>query len=723
MIELFTHKQIRCEHCEFEFFFTGFGSTTKIVCPACGEENTLSPPQSKPVVSSIVDEPKPEFSEFLSLSVTEKPVLCSVERCPLLTGDESGHVIIEQMGLRLRKKKNRRQTILTWTVTFQVCILIGVILFVTKTLLIPKESPVFTTAADTSTEEKKHIDTSPLVYADSLPVLAEVKIVPNNIPNNNDFFVPIVEPECVVPPLETVQEILLPPVQESPSPVEVPIVTPNLLSVATSHTQESTLPLPPVAEPSEAEPVTLEMADDLLISAKTTLTTDPESSVKQAVQAANIYEQLGQPFPDSMYWILGNAFALLSWGEPLLESAPAIETMTLSSDNRYLLAQLKDKTVWLWDVQSSASVRGGYLLDSGTEKYIKFVFTPDLHWIIGGQTNGTIRIWDMSLRNPADTVITFTERIPDLQDLQISPNGQWLAAFGRSSQGVSLAGKRQSVQPIQQVNYQRSDRFNPSDSSLYPVLLWNLRQMEGGVVPTAMVIPSLPHPVQVIRFSPNSDRIAIGRKDAVVLVYDLTLRGINEEPFILRGHQLSVTQIVFAPNGQWIATGSQDNTVRLWNLTSSKASPESATLYGHLGWISTLTIDQTGEYIFSGSYDRTIRIWNVKNNRIGTALKEESIVLETNLGVLESLSITRDGDKLIALGNEGCLGIYHLPSMLRDESAGNFRAVTFHNSGLSISKFLVTTDDQLLIFSYEHLSNPLNSGIRLWALQPQPFVR
>ena len=98
-------------------------------------------------------------------------------------------------------------------------------------------------------------------------------------------------------------------------------------------------------------------------------------------------------------------------------------------------------------------------------------------------------------------------------------------------------------------------------------------------------------------------------------------------------------------------------------------------------------------------------------------------MLRSNLGIPESLAVTRDGDKMIVQGSEGTLGVYHFPSLLEDAPEDYFRAVTFRNSRLSISQSMLTTDDQLLIFSYEHLSNPTNNGIRLWALQAQPFVR
>ena len=694
MIELFTPKQIRCKHCGFEFVMTEFGSAAKIVCLACGKETVLPPPKS--ATSSGAARRKAEFPEIVSKSATEA-LLCSVEECPLLTESEAGSAVAEQVKLRLHKKAQRRRNILAWTVTLQVCVLISVALFVAKPLLIPNEMiPDERLTANQVAVDEIEADAEQTIVAlppvarvspPPLPAVPEARMAGIDTPDGDPFAM-IAEPNHAgsslgTPPFETAYHIFPPPMFE-----------PTFSASDTGDTVPDSL--------SPTEPMTLERANFLLESAKTTLTMDSESSVQQAIDAARIYEALGHPFPDSLYWIMGNAFASLSWGEPLLDSSPPIETMTLSADNRYLLAQLRDNSVWLWDLQSPEDERAGFLLDQGTAEYVRFVFSPDLRWIIGGQRNGIIRIWDMSLENPGGTLLTFVEPVPDLQDIQISPNGQWLAAFGNAPQ---------------------PDRIGIAGVSLHSVLLWNLRSMEAGVIPMATPVPSKQESVRIVQFSPNSDRLAIGSQDAVVRIYDLAAREMGEEPFILRGHQLGITQIAFAPCGQWVATGSQDNTVRLWNLMSDRLSPESATLFGHMGWISALTIDQSGQYILSGSYDRTIRIWNITRNRIVTALNAQPIVLKTNLGVPESLALTRNGDKMIVQGSEGSLGIYHLPSLLEDDPDEFFRAITFRNSRLSISKNLLTTDDQLLIFSYEHLTDPSNNGIRLWALRAQPFVR
>ena len=687
-----THKQFRCDHCEFVFFYTEFGSAAKIVCPACGEEIILSVPETPQAQSA-------------ALPIQEtKPVLCSVETCPLLSDGEPKNEIAQQVGLRLREKHKRRHSIMSWTVMLQVCVLIGTALFIAKSLLMTAEEttspPVALHVKPTPVKELASQTPPPTATASHPsehivphPFVPEVAITEQVIPEIKPPVV-IPEPEYVVSPYEVVADIF--PLVPIDPPVEPP-----------------TLPPP-------NETITLNTAEKLLASAKSTLTTDPKNSVTQAVKAVKIYEELGEEFPDTAYWILGNAFVSQSWGEPLLESAPAVETMALSPDGRYLLAQLKDKTVCLWDLRSPEKP---YPLDSGTAEYVKFVFTPDLRWIIGGQTNGTIRIWDMSLNSPEETRITLAERIPHLQDLQLSADGQWLAAFGNSPRTTTVTENPSADQSIPHVSYFRPDHFGTNDLPPYPVLVWNLRQMSSGVVPIAMSIPPASQPVQVIRFSPDSTRLAIGRKDAIVWVYELTEQEINEEPFILQGHQFAVTQIAFAPNGLWMATGSQDNTVRLWNLTSPKFSPETVVLYGHLGWISALAIDQTGEHILSGSYDHSVRIWNVKRNRIASALTEEPIVLEASLGIPESLAITQDGDKMMMRCKEGSLGIFHLPSLLAADPEYYLQAIAFRNSGLSISESLLTSDDKVLIFSYEHLPNTFSGGIRLWALQPEPFVR
>ncbi|MDR0522221.1 MAG: hypothetical protein LBH00_10265 [Planctomycetaceae bacterium] len=772
MIDILTHKQICCEHCGFEFPFTGFVNADAVVCPVCGVERHAAAPHRPPAAEPAVPQ-QISPDEFIGKRAsTEEPAEntppCPVEVCPLLTDDETDSTaqkiadkVAERIQLRFRAVPGeipeyaafRRKKILTRTITVQMTILAAAFLFMVKPLLLPKDTipvPEFPQIARQpavqpaiAKPEQFPPETLPVVSAAKPNALETAANVPSSLPetpppeavpplNHPSLNPPLPVPLINTEPAETVwipspePPLHLPSPNHIPEPVPPPPIDETAVVSPPRTLSSNTVIAPPEPEP----PLSLADAEQQLEKAEALAESDPETGLQEIIGAVKIYQELEQPLPDSLYWLLGRIQTALSWGTPLTENSPAVTAMTLSDDNRWLLVQLKDKTVHLWDLKTAVNNAAGdtegkcgsYLLDSGTAEYVKFIFTPDLRWIFGGQSNGTIRIWDMSLKNPAESVVTFAERVPGLQDLQLSPDGQWLAAYGNSPFPMPLAEHRLLESPpsgLQQAAYQSSRTSPVKETPVYPVLLWNLRQMEDGMLPAAVPL-SASQPAQVIRFSPASEYLAVGRKDAAAAVYPLTVKKDHTEAIILRGHQLAVTQIIFAPDSSWIATGSMDNTIGLWELTPAKKLPEPVMLHGHLGWISTLAVDKTGEHLYSGCYDRTIRVWQLEKNRIVSALDHEPAVLELNTGVPESLSLTSDGGKLIVLGNDGSLGIYSVPLLRQPEDR---RSIIFRNSKLSIRKNGVASDGSLLIFSYDNLADPSGSGIRLWHLHTPGLLR
>jgi WD40 repeat protein len=67
--------------------------------------------------------------------------------------------------------------------------------------------------------------------------------------------------------------------------------------------------------------------------------------------------------------------------------------------------------------------------------------------------------------------------------------------------------------------------------------------------------------VNVIAFSPDSKRLAVGSNEEVVRLWDLVSR---QEVTTLKGHQGGVIAVAFSPHGRILATGGRDNTVKLW---------------------------------------------------------------------------------------------------------------------------------------------------------------
>jgi WD40 repeat protein len=720
------NNQIHCEHCGFIFCFAGGEAQTSVICPACGEESLLTFCQKESKLRVVGDytsdidccPPLP-----LHPASPDEILRCRSKNCPRISGSigssccESGCGECRQTPSDVFKTPmSRRRKILGWAVAINICILIGTALFITRAV----------------------VETKVNVVGDIVKVPEPVQSVPVEVMSTS--VVPEVAESAEKTGAETykkpitlqdafAEQIVADPYESSlyePTAMPPELSQPDRLPL---ESQTAIQPLPAATqheqtlhEPVAVQPVTTnrEEAEKLLAEAQSKLETDPDASCKDLLRAAKILEQLGEPLPANLYWQLGQSFASVSWGKGFLSETPAVKSMSISSDSRWLLTQLQDQSVWLWDLQSDPQKKGGFRLDSGAD-YVQFVFTPDLRLIVGGQADGTIRVWDMTLPNPSESMITLKEKMHSLADLQISPDGYYLAALSK----IQKPGNALTNQAAYQTA--RPSKAAASEQTAQ-VFLWDLRQIGSGTIPSAKTLPNALQPIQTMLFSPDSKRLAVGGMDALVRVYDLTEEGISGDPILLRGHQLSVTVLAFAPNSQWLATGSHDNTVRLWKLTSSRLAPESVTLLGHLGWISSIAVDSAGQYLYTGSYDKTVRIWKIDEGKIETALKTEPVIIDGNQGIIQKVLVSKSGEKLISLGGDGSLTIYRLP--IESENAADngadeaeLRSLVFRNRELPITESLLTSDDEWLVFSYTNQQAPANSGIRLWSLKLQELLR
>ncbi|MDR3198534.1 MAG: hypothetical protein LBU34_11760 [Planctomycetaceae bacterium] len=212
---------------------------------------------------------------------------------------------------------------------------------------------------------------------------------------------------------------------------------PETIPVKPEATTKVALKKENAADKSLPAAIRIAAAEVLLEESATLLNSDPEQSLKDILSAVGTFEELGHSVPSTAYWILGQAYASLSWGKMFLINTPPVENMVISSDSHWLLTQYQDNSVWIWDLFRNQNNRNGVLLDSGKIPYAKLLFSPDLRLIIGGRTDGTLQIWDMARPNPAETPVMLKEKVIGLRDLQISPDGCWLAAFGAPTQSLS----------------------------------------------------------------------------------------------------------------------------------------------------------------------------------------------------------------------------------------------------------------------------------------------
>lgn len=131
-----------------------------------------------------------------------------------------------------------------------------------------------------------------------------------------------------------------------------------------------------------------------------------------------------------------------------------------------------------------------------------------------------------------------------------------------------------------------------------------------------MSIPKVRGAAWSVALSPLADKMAYGLgtrfsfpfKDNSIRVWDLS---INQERWMLEGHDDHVLSLAFHPQGQHLVSGSRDETLRLWHVDSER---ELQTLIGHINAIHQVLYTGTGDGIVSCSADKTIRFWSLQGD-------------------------------------------------------------------------------------------------------------
>jgi WD40 repeat protein len=269
-------------------------------------------------------------------------------------------------------------------------------------------------------------------------------------------------------------------------------------------------------------------------------------------------------------------------------------------------------------------------------------FSPDGKTVLSGNSDGSVRIWQVSTGVLLNTVKVGSHPI---NSLAFSPDGS-IVAIGANGGTIRLwhiSDENQLHRLHEDAGFDRGVAFSPDGDILAggfeggSVRLWN--------VADGTVVDLLEHDsifVLGFGFSPGGSILAVAWIDGI-FAWD-----ISNESFLWTQNENTGTVdcLAFSPDGQTLATGGWEGTVRLWNAADGKLL---RTWYGSYlaNWFNNVTFSPSGSILAALSEDGTIYLWEVSDDI--SQSDEPLLVLEGNVRGGYSLAFSPDGE-LLALG-------------------------------------------------------------------------
>ncbi len=420
-----------------------------------------------------------------------------------------------------------------------------------------------------------------------------------------------------------------------------------------------------------------------------------------------------------------------------------LPTTTFSPDGKLLLLSnapgrdLIKKYLDLYDVRSGSLFKRIDVSAMDSFQANSVSFQPDgKTFLTAGYTN--LSQWDVA----NGTLVRHFELAPDKRAALVVDAPHKTILLGVEQAGAKSWDANFSVQSefadsdaFDKFYFSPDGRIAATDNKSNPYLrFWR--------TDTGQMIAQLEESVDLLRFSPDSQAIALLKGNASIEIYDSQAVKLMRT---LRGHTGDVVDAQFTPDGKYLVSISADKTARVWDwrtgeslktLAGLPAAPNALALDNNTiavicndanvsvfdvatgkpirtwsagkgyGWAMALSPD--GRTLATATYETKTRLWDTATGQ-----------LQQNLGEIESrnfvdlLAFSPDGNTLISRERESG------PTRLWNVKSGQLvREWNSENYGLRVSAAAFTKDGKALLLTTDlqaGASNARDLATRIYA--------
>ena len=302
------------------------------------------------------------------------------------------------------------------------------------------------------------------------------------------------------------------------------------------------------------------------------------------------------------------------------KSFGSVLSVAFSPDGEFIVAGDVNGEIRLWQVNDVKLI---FTLQAHHSSWVWSVaFSPNSRTIASGSGDETIKLWDVNTVNTGQCLQTLQGHNNRVCSVAFSPDGKILAS-GSGDKTIKLwdLSSGQCLHTLQgHSNWIRSVAFSPdgkilaSCSADQTIKLWDVN--------TGQCLKALQghsNWVRSVAFSPDGKILASCRADhQTIKLWDVDTGQCLKA---LQGHSNWVCSVAFSPDGKILASGSADQTIKLWDVNTGQCLKA---LQGHSDWVRSVAFSPDGKILTSGSADQTIRLWDLSSGQCLKALQGHS---------------------------------------------------------------------------------------------------